>query len=126
MRGDTAMRRVVGVVAAGVLAVSVAACAEEETGPVTIVEATHTQSQAIEDFDTSEQVQTDPAELERLADVLDEHDIRGDAEFGEGCPGGKTTHLEYATEDDRATIVVEGCDAGATGEAIEDLVTSWR
>lgn len=96
-------------------------------GPVEIVSATWSQSQAIEGFDSTPGETTDTADLDELEEIIETYDLQGDVRLGEQCDGGRTTDLSYLTEGgDEFHIRVEGCDEGDAGSAIDDLVSEWR
>lgn len=123
------MRRAVGAVLVAIGAIALTGCqAGGDSGPVTITSAHWEQYQAIEGFDTEPGDVTDAAELARLAEIIEEHDLQGrDQELGEGCPGGRSSDLTYVTDaGDEYRIEVLGCDSGEAGEAIDDLVSGWR
>lgn len=123
------MRRAVAVIFAVVGAVGLAGCGSGgDEGPVTIVSAHWEQHQAIPDFDSTPGETTDPAELDRLAEIIETHGLQGeDARFGEECDGGRSTELTYVTDTgDEHAIEIEGCDKGDAGAAIDDLVSEWR
>ena len=108
--------------AAGVLLL--AGC--QDPDPMTITSAVYSQDQAIEGFDTSEATTDDPEQTAELAELLHEHGLSGDIELGESCPGGRSTYVDYTTPEGSYHINVGGCDQGEAGEAIEELISSWR
>ena len=91
----------------------------QDPDPMTITSAVYSQDQAIEGFD-------DPEQTAQLADLLHEHGLSGDIELGESCPGGRSTYVDYTTPEGSYHINVGGCDQGEAGEAIEELISSWR
>jgi hypothetical protein len=132
-------KRLPATVLAVLVAAAVAACTSEPTtepDPQTdadaqtglVIESAHWwQFQAIEHFDSEPGEATAPAQLERLAEIIEAHDLLGDVTLGEICEGGRSTTVDYVTDDgDDFTIRLEGCGGGAAADAIDDLVSEWR
>ncbi|WP_147917545.1 hypothetical protein [Ruania zhangjianzhongii] len=110
---------------AAAAALLVTGCQSGDDEPTVITEATYWRYQAVEDFDTSEHTVTDADQLAELAAILDSHEISGDVQSGEMCPGGITVNVEYTTDAGQHMLQVEGCERDEVGSEIAGLVTEW-
>lgn len=119
------MKRLLAVCA--VLSVVTLGGCTQPSPPATLTQATHTQYQALPDFDDSEQVETDPGRLAELQTLLEKYDPA--AASGEPCPGGISTRLELEWSDGtRELLQTETCGAETPQFVTEltDLIASWR
>lgn len=119
-----------GAVVATAVVASLAGCTPAGPGVDRIASATFSQQQAVPDFDGSEYTQDDPAEIQKLKDLLDTYDV-DPASYDSGlepCPGSLTTQVKLAyTDSDLGTqFELGGCGDSDFDEAATDLFSQWR
>lgn len=111
-------------------AVALGGCTQQTPTPApTLVEVTHSQSKAVPNFDSSEQVETDPERLAELQALIAEYEWDGSQkQDSPGCTGGTGTELQLewsdGTTDQWSTY---RCDEVPEFVVkLTDLVGSWR
>ncbi|MBV0894012.1 hypothetical protein [Microbacterium sp. NC79] len=113
-----------------VSAMALGGCAQQ-TPPsgTTITEMTHSQSKAVPNFDSSEQVEKDPARLAEFQALLEGHAGESTDDRSDGCTGGTTTDLSWVWSDRTTdTLSTYRCGQDAPDFVVEltELIASWR
>lgn len=122
------------ILAAVIPLLALAACApvtpEPESGMTGVV---YHQAQAIPDFDDAEYTQDDPAELQKLQDLIDEYGVTigvSQTEPDMPCDGGRTTFATITYADaPEAFLTIEPCGDGDFQEfnkAADELFSEWK
>ena len=101
----------------------------QQASSATLTQVTHTQTKAVPNFDSSEQVETDPERLAELQALIAEYEWDGSQkQDSPGCTGGTGTELQLewsdGTTDQWSTY---RCDEVPEFVVkLTDLVGSWR
>lgn len=115
------------------VAILLSGCTRAAPGVDRISSATFSQQQAVPDFDGSPYTQDDPAEIQKLKDLLDDFDVDPASYESdlEPCPGSLTTQVQlaYSGSDLGTQFELGGCGDGDDSdfdEAATDLFSQWR
>lgn len=93
---------------------------------VEIVAVVVSQSQAVPDFDSTRYLQTDPAALQELEDILGNQIPPGGIHETSDCTGQRTTVLEVdSTNVDDFTVTVDSCAEATIAGEIDALASAW-
>lgn len=126
------MRALAAISLAVAVAPVLAACAGPGwlTSVPALTQASWSTVRATPGYDTSERTQTDPAQLERLRVILDDHDVTGDVESNpDGCPDSRSLTIRAALADGRQWTIhrAESCTADdQLADELFALVDDWE
>lgn len=118
---------------AAVVILVLAGCAPTPVSETTIVSLAFHQYQAIEDYDDSEYVQDDPAEIARFTELLDEFDVvpgKTVTAAQDNCAGGLSTTVTVDYEDGAtADMFIAACGEPQYDEfnsKASELFSEWH
>lgn len=129
LKRGAARRALLGWSITAMIATALMGCSQEPaaTPPEDVRVVTFSQQQAIPDFDDAVYQVDDPAERERLRDLLHRHEVFDDVELRSDCDGSRITTVVWSDEHAVSHwLVVDSCLDDALSVEVTDLVDQWH